>query len=105
MDAEVRVVSTDVLLFCPIVTKFGVPLQGSVKVSNSNFHENFSSLHTEGQANYQTDFHTRSAGIRKPKALQNNHDFSSPLPQACSMYSGYKRVRAAYCGLLNLIGA
>jgi len=48
MDAEIRVVSTDVFLFCPIVTKVGVPLQSSVKVSNSNFHENFSSVRTEG---------------------------------------------------------
>jgi len=105
MDAEMRVVTIDVFLFCPVVTKFGVPVQSSVKISNSNFHENFSIVHTEGQANYQMDLHLRSAGKRKTKDLQSNHGICSPLPQPGSVYSGYRRVSATYCGLLNIIGA
>ena len=85
--------------FCPIVTKVGVPLQSSVKVSNSDFRENFSSIHTEGQAKYQVDFHYVPRASESPKAYKATMTFPLPFYRrvVCTANTGEFVQRTAVC--------
>lgn len=99
MHAEMRVITIDVFLFCPVLTKFGVPVLSSVKFSNSNFHENFSSVHTEGQANYQMDLHLRSAVNESPKTYKATTTFALPFHSrvVCTADTGELVQRTVVC--------